>query len=280
MNHSKTRITFFIISIIVIGLFLFGSLANATMYVNSIRISLSQNFDGEEDSYGFGISGIIDENFSYILLKGPDPDGPSEPLEPNVLADSRYHEFVSPNAENNYRFMLWAGPWGFPSTGFYTVEIYLNETDSDPVYTKSIDVAERHIPLDTPVITYPTPSSFFSVLPLSIMWEPYPIFEDETISYLFEIFGVGDNDFNFSASTGCGTFGAYNGSIQKGNYNVFVHAFATYIPVENIDFAYIRCGNRFASIGVSSPSDLDRDGDTDGSDLLIFADEFGQIYNQ
>jgi len=244
---------------------------HAAMNVDSISFDIIQNFYGANTEYNCGIFGFIDEEYSYVLLKGPDPDGAGG-SDPPILADSRLHEFDPPTAANGYRFLLFSPTLTTaPATGNYTAEIF--KTDSTPAYTRTIAVETRNIPTATPVITFPTPDTYFTAIPLGFTWEPYTLPEDESIAYSFEFF---DSEWNMLAgvSSGTGTMGVYNSALAVGRYHLLVFAQGFYSPDPG-GFTFIRTGIRSVEFGRSAAGDLDGDGDVDGVDLAGLANNYG-----
>jgi hypothetical protein len=248
--------------------------AQAAMQVDTFGIEMSQNFNGEDTTYGYSLQGYIDESFDYILLLGPDPDG-TDGDPPPVLADSRTDELVAPTSGNGYRFQLYgASSMQLPSTGSYTAEIYT--ADSTLAYSKTIPIESDHIPTGTPVITYPTPLTYYNSTPLGFTWEPYPLLENETVNYSFEIMDVVSSTIE-RYSTGTGTMGVCNDALATGAYVLFVFADVPYAPIPPDGVLIIKSGHRDVLFLVTSSSDLDEDGDVDGRDLENFAADYGTV---
>jgi hypothetical protein len=271
MKHFATKVTYLSISVTL--LIVLVPIAHANMEVTSVGIEMMQNFNGENTEYGYTIWGLIDEDFSHVILKGPDPDGAGE-LEAPVLADSRSDEFQTPAADNGFIFILWGGD-AAPVVGDYTAEIYKTET-GPPDYTKTIPVENRNIPTETVEITYPVPSTFYTVLPLGFTWNPYPYDEDETLRFRIAIFSHQSGQTVFEITSGNSDMGVYNGDpLPEGPYTLYVTANIFYTSDADPDFVYIKSGGRSVDFGMSYVSDLDQDGDVDGVDLSTFAVEYG-----
>jgi hypothetical protein len=246
--------------------------ARAAILVDTFGIEMSQNFNGGDTAHGYSLQGYIDESFDYILLLGPDPDGIGG-APPPVLADSRTDELVAPTSGNGYRFQLYgASSTQEPSTGSYTAEIYTG--DSTLAYSKTIAIESDHIPTGTPVITYPTPLTYYNSTPLGFTWEPYPLLENETANYCFEIMDISSSTIE-RYSTGTGTMGVCNDALATGAYVLFVFADIPYAPIPPDDVLIIKSGHRHVLFLVTSSSDLDEDGDVDGRDLENFAADYG-----